>query len=365
VIKEHYGKIAHLKEMTNNIGTEINFVFGKAMKVQDIFGLFADETSLLKKSKKIPEYLRAMTLLLKGRFQKSEIVDNRKMEELIMTPDPKDIEKVQQELSLLKPLAEYRGIRVVMAKGSEIPNTVSEIGRLREINFRKAKEGSGNARDNDKYDEYYYHVIALGPNGEIYGSYRVGKGDEIMKAQGIEGFYNYELFDFNNLSHQELNQSLEMGRSFINYEAQPSKYTLKAIFTGIGGFLKENPNYRYLMGPVSISNSYSEISKKMMVDFLNTHYQSEMAAGVISRTPYQFNTTLNEEISLVVDKVTSLQELSRLVTVIDKQAAPTLITTYGKLGAEYLGFNLDAEFNTVDGMIRVDILKSLFEKAEK
>ena len=48
-----------------------------------------------------------------------------------------------------------------------------EIGRLREISFRAAGEGTGFRRDIDRYDQYYFHLLLWDENElEIVGAYR-------------------------------------------------------------------------------------------------------------------------------------------------------------------------------------------------
>ena len=51
-------------------------------------------------------------------------------------------------------------------------------------------------------------------------------------------------------------------------------------------------------------------------------------------------------------------DLFKLIKDIDGMELPPLLKSYDKLGAEYMGFNFDASFNTLDGMIIVNLLLS-------
>ena len=48
-----------------------------------------------------------------------------------------------------------------------------EIGRLRELTFRKVGEGTNARRDLDAYDQHYEHLVLWDPQAlRIVGSYR-------------------------------------------------------------------------------------------------------------------------------------------------------------------------------------------------
>ena len=130
---------------------------------------------------------------------------------------------------------------------------LKELGRLRELSFRKVGEGVNKKRDTDKYDIYYQHIILYDKNElEIVGSYRIANSDSIFQRFGIKGFYSNSLFKFNDEFIFYLQDSIELGRSFV----QPKYWGTRALdylWYGIGAYLKANPNIKYMFGPVSIS----------------------------------------------------------------------------------------------------------------
>ena len=143
-----------------------------------------------------------------------------------------------------------------------IPNIIREIGRLREVTFREIGEGTNKSIDLDEYDIYYHHLFIWDTEAKlIVGAYRIGLGDEIFYSMGKKGFYVAELFKIKEQFTPVLKKSLELGRSFIRKEYQQKPLPLFLLWKGILKYLIDNPRYRYLIGPVSISNTFSKFSK--------------------------------------------------------------------------------------------------------
>ncbi|MFT7428030.1 MAG: putative hemolysin, partial [Nonlabens sp.] len=120
-----------------------------------------------------------------------------------------------------KRLLESKNYEVFLSKKEHIPNILTELGRLREITFRAIGEGTNNATDLDRYDDYYHQMFLWDRDANrIAGAYRMGMGSEISKAHGMDGFYLNELFKFEPELHKMMSESIEMGRAFIIKEYQ-------------------------------------------------------------------------------------------------------------------------------------------------
>jgi len=120
----------------------------------------------------------------------------------------------------------------------------------------------------DEYDLYYNHLILWDREaGRIAGAYRVGNGLQIMERYGKKGFYISSLFRMNKEMDGMLGQSLELGRSFIVQDYQRHRLSLFLLWKGILFYLLSNPQFRYIIGPVSISNQYQEVSKDLIIQF--------------------------------------------------------------------------------------------------
>ena len=95
-------------------------------------------------------------------------------------------------------LLKSKNYEVYLAAAAKIPTILHEIGRLREITFREIGEGTNKAIDLDVFDGYYHHMF-LWDTVEtkcLAGAYRMGLGNDIFKAKGIDGFYLHDLFRF-------------------------------------------------------------------------------------------------------------------------------------------------------------------------
>ena len=109
---------------------------------------------------------------------------------------------------------------------------------------------------------------------EIVGAYRLGFCNEILNKYGIDGLYNSGQFNFTEEFQPILSQALELGRSFIIQKYWKSQ-ALDYLWQGIGAVLIKHPNIRYLIGAVSISNTYSDFAKALIVKFYSKWYKCQ------------------------------------------------------------------------------------------
>lgn len=244
-----------------------------------------------------------------------------------------------------------------------------EIGRLREISFRAVGEGSGNKRDIDKYDAYYHHLILWDKEElEIIGAYRFADTYTIMKERGNDALYTHTLFKYEEEMQPYLSQGLELGRSFV----QPKywgKRSLDYLWYGIGAFLKANPQFRYLFGPVSISDTYPAAAKDLMVYFYNLYFghQSKVAEA---NQPYQYQHSdidIFKESFSGDDYKADFTQLKHLLANMGV-SVPTLYKQYSELcepgGVKFLAFGTDPDFNDcLDGLVLADV--SLFKDKKR
>lgn len=230
---------------------------------------------------------------------------------------------------------------VVSASAAQIPNVLHEIGRLREISFRKAGEGTGNAIDLDRFDEYYRHIMLWDrERGEIIGGYRLGRADEILKERGLTGLYTSTLFEYKDEMALKFRWALELGRSFVRPEHQKTYQPLMLLWSGIGRFVAKNPQYRFLFGAVSINSEYLGVSRKLMVEFLKQgHTHSDLARFVRARNSPSFRAMWKKHLGLPYSMVNEVQDLSELISDIEQNGAgiPILLKHYMKLGGKVSG----------------------------
>ncbi|MGE4130384.1 MAG: GNAT family N-acetyltransferase [Bdellovibrionales bacterium] len=304
-------------------------------------------------------------ILEKLKSNRQRPVDPRDMQEIVGPTPKEDLLRDQQKAELLvdsHPDQDMKGMKIYRARGEEIPHVIRELGRLREATFRTVGEGTGLSSDTDRFDPYYDHFWAWDKKtSEITGAYRIGRVDKILAKYGPDGVYTNTLFNLEPLLKADFRTgTLEAGRSFVRPEFQRG-LTLLYIWTGLGRFVCANPDYKYLMGPVSISNEFHEASKHLMVSFLMKNFNHEKAELVTSKNPPTFETDLSpEELTSVVDNaidLSALQDFVRMVEDNPRAQIPQLIKLYLELGVRFLAFNKDDDFNSIDGLIWLDITK--------
>lgn len=162
------------------------------------------------------------------------------------------------------------------------PNIMREIGRLRELSFRSAGGGTGQALDideNDISEHNYDQLIAWNPDDEeIIAGYRVIKCDNAVSEDGEVHLSTAHYFDFSeDFVKNYLPQTLELGRSWVQPKYQPAIDNRKGIFSldnlwdGLGAVVLLNPDVKYLFGKVTMYPQYNEEARDLLIYFMN-HY---------------------------------------------------------------------------------------------
>jgi putative hemolysin len=259
-------------------------------------------------------------------------------------------------------LVEQGDFAVYHATFQQIPHIMNEIGRLREVTFRGAQEGTGLAIDLDQYDHYYLHLFLWSKSKqEIVGAYRLGQMDKILTEWGAKGVYSGTLFHYQPQFIAQLEGALEMGRSFIRQEYQRRPQSLPLLWRGIGEYLVRNPHYSVMFGPVSIGQDYQEISKALMIEFLKkSHLEPELSGFVKPKTPVEFKWSRRDQ-RFFADCAKEIDDVSMMISDIeeDGRGIPILLRHYMKLGGKLISFNLDRQFSdAIDGLIWVDIKRT-------
>ena len=349
VINKTFSTLLLSNEMFKKKSKRINIKIGKIIPNENIAPKGLDKKHLLTLYKK---HLYALKKRKKSYFQtQSAIAHPQKRQEL--SKELKSSQLIGQTNDGKKIyLYDYRDDSIVL----------KELGRLRELSFRKVGEGLNKKRDTDKYDIYYQHIILWDENDlEIVGSYRIGNSDFIFKNIGVKGFYSNTLFKYKEEMTPYLKNSIELGRSFV----QPKYWGTRALdylWYGIGAYLKKNPNIKYMFGPVSMSASFPAIAKDLMI-FYYSHYFKENKDLVIAKLPYQYSNSQNEikEQFLLNDRKKDFKFLKSTLLSMGL-AVPTLYKQYSEIteenGVKFLGFNVDKEFSDcIDGFILVNVDK--------
>lgn len=336
-------------EMVNKKGCTVNFRIASPIS-RNLNGELADITILKR-------FIRANIYTMSTK--KVEIKEhNRRLKEIV---PPIDKELLLQDIASLGDmcLLTLSSYSLYFCKEGDIPNIIKEIGRLREITFRSVGEGTGKEIDLDKFDRYYHHLFIWdAENKAIVGAYRVGMGAEIMEQYGAQGFYTNTLFVMMPPMTNLLNACMELGRSFITQEYQKKSLPLAMIWKGILYILLSNPNYRYLLGPVTISGNFTDTSKLLIVNHLRNYYLDENIAKGVKPTTGLRKLDLKSFDKFKYEGISSIENIDKLVSDIESKrlTMPILIKKYLLLNSNIIGFNVDTEFNnSLDALTLLDV----------
>lgn len=350
--------IMNIREIGSKAGSTIKLTFGSPISYSII--------EEMQDNKKAIDYLRIRSLLLKK--DQPQLTPQRILEPIAeqMHSNAELYQEMSEKMLVMKDSAPDnpdKGVKVFFAKGGRIPKTLQEIGRLREITFREVGEGTSKSRDLDDYDQYYYHLVAYDKNKkQIMGAYRVGMLKEIMRTRGAESVYSAQFFRFSQDMIDQLEKSIELGRSFVKKEYQRRSLALPMLLQGVAQLFIENPEYENLLGPVSISNEFGTHSKKAIIKFLNEHYRHPGTLAIAVNPP-KLSTPITEkewDLLFKIHGVTDFKSLNALVATLEKspdRKIPPLLEIYTKFGVEFIDFNFDADFNSVDGLILTHLSK--------
>jgi hypothetical protein len=165
------------------------------------------------------------------------------------------------------------------------PNTVREIGRLREITFRDAGGGTGLDCDLDEFDTEeanpFLQLFVWDPREkEIIGGYRFIHGKTLTRHN--DGHINTptsELFHLSDKFIEEyLPYTIELGRSFVQPNYQPTvnlrkgMYALDNIWNGLGAILVLNPDVKYYFGKITMYPQYNIEARDLILFFLRKYF---------------------------------------------------------------------------------------------
>jgi putative hemolysin len=344
------------RELLNKRGHTVRVAIGNPMRAARLAELSSED--------KATEYLRRRAHTLQWRRASGAAAAPcrpRRSAAVIEAVAPAEMEREVNALPGSQLLTKTSDFCVYIADSGQIPRTLREIGRLREITFREAGEGTGQALDLDRFDSHYEHLFAWNAaRREIVGAYRLTETERVLRRSGVNGLYTASLFHIQPELFHQLGPAIELGRSFIRSEYQRSYMPLLSLWKGIGQVVGRRPECRYLFGPVSISGDYSSASREIMVSYL----QGKCTEGGLRfhvRPRRAFRSKLADEMRPLAALLGGMDELCEVVADIEPggRSIPVLLRHYLNVGGRFLGFSVDKSFaGVVDGLVLVDLLRT-------
>lgn len=203
----------------------------------------------------------------------------------IIAPIP--AEAIMEELSAEKFFRKTNngGNEIYILTAHDSPNTMREIGRLREISFRDSGGGTGLDCDIDEFDICEAHcfkqLIVWNPvDKAIVGGYRFLLCENLpVDENGQVNTATSELFHYSEAFVRDyLPYTIELGRSFVQPDYQPAKslskgmYSLDNLWDGLGSLIEMYPRAKYYFGKVTMYPQLDRLSRDMILYFMQSNF---------------------------------------------------------------------------------------------
>ncbi len=277
---------------------------------------------------------------------------------------PVDKNLIKQELSKEKLMRRTNKAQneIYIISAHNAPNTMREIGRLREIAFRYYGGGTGLEMDIDEFDTMengYKQLIVWNPDAEeILGGYRFLCGADVrFDKNGEPILATSHLFDFSKKFIRDyLPYTVELGRSFVSLEYQSTLsgskgiYALDNLWDGLGALSVVDPSIKYFFGKVTMYSTYNVQARNMILYFLNKYF-ADKDLLVYPKHELVTNTNMKEMKQLFVggDLKSDYRILNREVRKLGMNIPP-LVNAYMSLSPQMRTFGtaINREFGNVE-----------------
>ena len=201
--------------------------------------------------------------------------------------DPIPTDKILEELTMDRFLRMTNNGKneIYIVNALNAPNTMREIGRLREISFRDSGGGTGLDCDLDEFDldeeTHFEQLIVWNPYDKaIVGGYRFLLCDKLkVDDRGQVNTPTSELFYYSEKFVKEyLPYTIELGRSFVQPDYQPSKslakgiYSLDNLWDGLGALINLLPQAKYFFGKVTMYSQLERESRDLILYFMKSNF---------------------------------------------------------------------------------------------
>ncbi len=364
------------RELLNKSGKTVPILIGKEQPFIKL--LSQAEASKLEKSKALTEILKNQVQTLAAQESISETDSSNSDRDL--QPIANELSKFQRVKILntsvangsFQVLKEKEAFTAYKVKGADLdPNLLHHLGVLREKTFREVGEGSGLPSDTDQFDLAYDHLLIWSKEeNDIVGAYRLGSFEEARRTKDFSKMYTHSQFNYQPSFFQFFDGGmLEMGRSFVvsKYQNDESAPVLQLLWGAIGEYLYQNESYRYMCGPVSLSGTYSDLSKTLIKAYFMNHHGDSLGLKAHLKPEILFPNEVplsNGALTQVLNQYDRMSKFDGLIESLEGKGKgiPPLVKHYpGLMGAKFIEASFDPSFNTLDFLICVD-LKDLDER---
>ena len=351
-IHRHFGTIMLPNEFSNKQGKTIKVTYGDLIQPAELKDFESAE--------EINDYLRLNTVLLGSKAIHTPTAG----EQAPLTTIAPDHDLIDTDLEGMQDykLFEQEQFQVYCTPYEKMGTLMTCIGIAREVAFRAVGMGSGKDIDLGKYDYYYNHLFVWDiEKRAIVGGYRIGQVDKILEKHGVKGLYTRSVYKFKQTELKNIENSLEVGRSFISPDYQRMPVSLSILWRGIGAYMAQNPDYHTLFGSVSISRELSNNTRALISEVLlkvSGVTSDQIASRVKPIKPMRLRRKVWDEAMLK-----TLSSVSLINHVIGRsdygKSIPILLRQYLALNGKIACFAANpANDNSWDALIIVDLRES-------
>jgi putative hemolysin len=326
---------------------------GKEIKVRIGSVIQHAELEKFQEDKIVAKFLRSRSYMLEAdTIEKDESVYTTRLGDFV----PTDVLLKELEENKDAHLFDVGTLSCYLFDYNRIPNMMREIAVRREEAFRAVGEGTNNSLDTDPYDVYYKHLVLWdNTTKDLVGAYRLGLGADILWEKGIHGFYADTLFRYSDKFAPVLEKCVELGRSFVCVSHQKDTLALMLLLKGLFYTLMKYPEYKYLIGPVSISSWYPMLYRSVMIHYLKQFHRNPAYDDMTNpKTPFVPDFGRVDPDALLFGKTANLEMFDRYLLRMSggQYRLPPLLKKYIKMGSKIIDYNVDPDFNyCVDGLI--------------
>ncbi|MDR1758520.1 MAG: GNAT family N-acetyltransferase [Bacteroidales bacterium] len=299
------------------------------------------------------------------------------MLETIISPVDKALIKAELTTERLLRETNVGGHSIYSVTAHEAPNTMREIGRLREYTFRAAGAGTGKACDIDEYDlcDHPFRQLIVWNNEteEIISAYRYILGKEAaLDKNGYPFTSNSEIFYHSpEFVKGQWQESIELGRSFVQPKYQATNnlrtgmYALDNVWDGLGALIVKYPEIKYFIGKMTIYDSYNREARNLILAYLEKHHKA--TDGLLC--PFQSSLIIDgykDAVAFFHDPNASCKEDFKLLTKRIRElkvTLPPLVKTYISLSPSlrYYGPSRNPGFGPVDDTCIIVTIPDIYE----
>lgn len=168
-----------------------------------------------------------------------------------------------------------KDLEIYSVTAHEAPHVMDEVGRIRELEFRRAGGGTGEGKAVDPFDTAkisYQQLVVWDPKEqEVVALYRYILCRDAIAADGTVSMPTNRFTPSWICQHHYLPDAIDVGVAVVNRSAKQSRLGLFAAWMGLGALVREYPEIKYFMGRVSLFSNYHPYARDLLLHFLQMY----------------------------------------------------------------------------------------------